>query len=57
MDERTKTNQELQEILERMNESERFGVALGLWPIWVQEEGCTTPDLIQMMLLNEKEAA
>ena len=57
MTERTKTNQELKEILGRMNESERFGVAFGLWPSWVQDEGCTTPDLVQMMTLNEKEVA
>lgn len=54
---RSKTNQELQAILEKMNESERFGVPLGLWPRWVQDEGCNTEDLIQMMKLNAKEVA
>ncbi len=53
----SKTNQDLQEILSRMNGSERFGVALGLFPSWVQEEGCNTEDLIQIMRLHTKEGA
>ena len=54
---RTRTDEELQAIIDTYNESERFGIAFALLPAAKTPEDLTGQDVAKMMELNKREVA
>ena len=49
-----RSRQELEEIYQKMNESERFGVAFGLFPAWVMGHDLENAEIVELMKIRER---